>query len=1002
MKRLMIASLLAAALSGASNSATIWQEDFSSYIDAGISGAGISGGYPGSVTKWSIDVSACTLSDAADYFMAVDTGGGRMEAVDIDGEAIWTSELIDISAYTNVSLSVATSETGSSTSGSKYVRLFYKLNNGAETAFTVNPTNTGNWGSATATQSNLYGSTIQIIARVNNPNAGDASIFDNVLVSGDSTAVNLPPVLDAVGNKSVLELGTLSFAVTADDPIDHDPVTLSATNLPTGATFSTNGVFVWSNAAPAGIYSVTFYATDKDGSDSETISITVSERPKLLISEIADPAGTGGDVYRFVELYNAGTNAINLAAGGWTLSRQNNGGTTWSDIPLTGTVAAASTYLIAKSRDDFFTAFGFYPQQESTGVDGNGIDAFFLYLSGTHTNGTLIDVYGAPNTDGTGTAWEYTDSSVERKNTVLRPSSVWNGSEWIWHYSAGLNLMTPGAHGPRPVFQGLENQFVFLGNSLHLTVTAANPVLTNDVITLSTNALPAGATFATAVGTNTVSSMLNWSTPTAGVYNATFAAAGAAGTTTTSITITVSSRARIAGYFYGWSGDTIFKLDNGQFWQQSVTASKTVDPALYNPGMTISNVTGGTKRMIVTGFTNYYVVVEPLDVTESTVTNSFTGLRDGNFYQLADGTVWKQNQFLTVASSANPVTAWRWIKNGQQMMRFLDRNNVVIGTCVVIASVPPADDTVRSEIDGYFRGWQNKRIFALKNGTFWQQTSLDSSSQTLWSPSVTISNWFQTELRMNVAGATGTITVQQIAAVRTVIDGNFYGFGRGQIFKLLNGEWWKQTSLESSTSTRSNPEIILWSENGTDYLEMPDEGRRVAAEQLNKILESSVTNTFTGLHYGNRYRLGGGTDWIQVSFENVRTNVTAPEVMLWVDGTETNLTVRDSRDVTFGTCTVVDSNADSDNDTQSNAAEVLAGSDPLDGQSRFELRQTDRYILNWDSVEGRVYSIEWAPTLSDGFQTLENAIVWPQNCWTDTVHSVDSAGFYRITVRLAE
>lgn len=185
MKKTLAALLLVLALTAmGANANTIWSEDFSSYIDAGITGAGNSGGYPGSVAKWSIDVSNCILSDAGDYFMAVDTSGGRMEAVDIDGEAVWTSESIDIGDYMNVFLSVDTSETGSSTSESKYVRLFYKLNGGAEIPFAVNPTNSGNWGSATATQDGLSGSTLQIVARVNNPNSGDASIFDNVIVNG--------------------------------------------------------------------------------------------------------------------------------------------------------------------------------------------------------------------------------------------------------------------------------------------------------------------------------------------------------------------------------------------------------------------------------------------------------------------------------------------------------------------------------------------------------------------------------------------------------------------------------------------------------------------------------------------------------------------------------------------------------------------------------------------------------------------------------------------------
>ena len=48
--------------------------------------------------------------------------------------------------------------------------------------------------------------------------------------------------------------------------------------LPTNA----DGSFVWTNAAPAGVYTTSFYAADNDGANSETIRITVgtgTEKP---------------------------------------------------------------------------------------------------------------------------------------------------------------------------------------------------------------------------------------------------------------------------------------------------------------------------------------------------------------------------------------------------------------------------------------------------------------------------------------------------------------------------------------------------------------------------------------------------------------------------------------------------------------------------------------------------------------------------------------------------
>jgi len=918
--------------------------------------------------------------------------------------------------HTNVKVS---SRQTSTSTGPAHFKLQYKIGSGGTYADVTNGTLTvgTGWGAqltrlplpaACNNQTNVFLRWLMISnTAVNGGSVGSsgASRIDDILVVG--TAFDLPPILDDIGDQTVFEGEVLSFAVTASDPVDDDPITLSATNLPTGAVF-TNDQFVWSNAAPVGAYGVTFTATDKDGSHDEEVTITVLEKPLLLISEIADPSGTGGDAYRFVELYNAGTNTIDLGADGWILSKQVNGGATWSDIELTGTVAAASAWVIANGAADFLNTYGFAPDQESSSVSGNGDDAYFLYYGGDHTSGILIDIYGEFDTDGTDTAWDYEDSRAVRNNNILVPNNVWIASEWTIDSTATTNDMTPGEHGPAPEFENLSDVFVFLGDDLNLTVTAVNTVRT-DVITLSATNLPAGATFPTAIGTDTVSSTLGWISPTAGVYTATFRAEGFSGARTESIEITVSSTTQIDGYFYGWKNDTIVKLKNGRFWRNTGGVGPAVDPRLRNPDATITNQFG-SRRMFVEDVAGYKTV-EQIEIIESTLTNAFAGLHNGNLYQLEDGTMWEQISFENIPSLADPVTVWRWTENGEIYLRFLDRDDVVIGTCEVVASGGPVNPPILSQIDGYFRGWKNKRVFALANGQFWQQVDLDNSTETLYRPAVTITNWLQSGVwRMQTEGAAIPpvwVEVQQITNVtRTAIDGWFYGFGLRNIFHLADGSWWQQTSLDTSTSTRSNPEILIWNETGTDVLEMPDEGRAVEAEELAVHLESMITNAFTGLRYGNLYRLDGDGDWLQVSFELVNTAAVEPEVMLWIEGPETNMVVRGENDETIGTCTVVDPILDADNDGLNNQREVIAGSDPFDAQSKFEVTETTRdgtghYVLHWEAVEGRVYTIEWTPSLTESFQPLETDIVWPQNSWTDTVHAVETKGFYRITVRLA-
>ncbi|WP_461640059.1 lamin tail domain-containing protein [Labilibaculum euxinus] len=160
----------------------IWKIDFTSDIGKGYWGSNsdLTG-----ITDWSLDVSNCSLSDDEDYAMVVGTKGGRFEARDCDGEAVWKSRSVDISGFTDVAISVLLAETGSSTSSSKYAKVFYKLDGADEVQFELNGENSGNWGSVNATQADLNGSSLEIVVRMNNPNSTNLVYFDNLVVSGN-------------------------------------------------------------------------------------------------------------------------------------------------------------------------------------------------------------------------------------------------------------------------------------------------------------------------------------------------------------------------------------------------------------------------------------------------------------------------------------------------------------------------------------------------------------------------------------------------------------------------------------------------------------------------------------------------------------------------------------------------------------------------------------------------------------------------------------------------
>ena len=189
------------------------------------------------------------------------------------------------------------------------------------------------------------------------------------------------------------------------------------------------------------------------GTSQHTVTILDDDSPpapSLIITEVADP----GDDYtgRFVEIYNNGTTSIDLDSEGIYLGIQSNGGSI-SSTALTG-ILPANSILIVGNSSNINTLYGFDADVDYGTINGNGDDGYFLYYGGDETTGFVLDAYGVVNLDGSGEAWEYTDSRAVRNNpkTTL-PNPTWTASEWTIT-SADIADMTPGA---------LENEYRYDG-----------------------------------------------------------------------------------------------------------------------------------------------------------------------------------------------------------------------------------------------------------------------------------------------------------------------------------------------------------------------------------------------------------------------------------------------------------------------------------------------------------------------------------------------------------
>ncbi len=131
----------------------------------------------------------------------------------------------------------------------------------------------------------------------------DGSLTDSETITITVNNVNQAPVLAPIGNKTVNEGQLLEFTISATDP-DGDPLTYSASNLPSGASFDpATRTFSWTPSyIQAGPYEdVHFEVTDGTLTDSEDIDITVNEAGNQapVLAAIGDKEVTEGQLLTF-------------------------------------------------------------------------------------------------------------------------------------------------------------------------------------------------------------------------------------------------------------------------------------------------------------------------------------------------------------------------------------------------------------------------------------------------------------------------------------------------------------------------------------------------------------------------------------------------------------------------------------------------------------------------------------------------------------------------------
>jgi len=170
---------------------------------------------------------------------------------------------------------------------------------------------------------------------------------------------------------------------------------------------------------------------------------------ELRITEVLDGTLTNGEP-KFIELTNCGDTPIDLSQ--YRIALYANGliEENFLSMPygaMTGVLAAGASFVIANSNsgpgDSYFSIYGEEADLYHGVANGNGNDAYYLYMNNGAFGDILLDAFGVRGEDGTGTAWEYLDSHAESLPGRLPNRGFFDTADWSWAGPNAFDGFTP-------------------------------------------------------------------------------------------------------------------------------------------------------------------------------------------------------------------------------------------------------------------------------------------------------------------------------------------------------------------------------------------------------------------------------------------------------------------------------------------------------------------------------------------------------------------------------
>jgi len=198
----------------------------------------------------------------------------------------------------------------------------------------------------------------------------------------------------------------------------------------------------------------------------------------IIVTGVIDGPLTGG-IPKAIELYVV-NDIPDLSIYGIG-SANNGGGSDGEEFTFPADSASAGDFLyVASEETQFNTFFGFNPDYTSSAANINGDDAIELF-----TNGSVSDVFGDIDVDGTGEDWEYMDGWAYRNDNSGPDGSAFSLVNWGFSGKNALDGESSNGTAANPFPIGTYSPGAVIDNPP--TVDSTSPIDSATNVVLDTN-----------------------------------------------------------------------------------------------------------------------------------------------------------------------------------------------------------------------------------------------------------------------------------------------------------------------------------------------------------------------------------------------------------------------------------------------------------------------------------------------------------------------------------